>query len=76
MTVTYLAISATYSPASSTRPCSWCFSASPGSGWVLGQNILIGYLTNALLSRCAPDISGVSTTTLQIGGAFGLSPPP
>lgn len=34
---------------------------------------LIGHLTNAVSPRYAPDISGASTTTLQVGGALGVA---
>ena len=34
---------------------------------------LIGHLTNATPDEYAPDISGVSTTTLQIGGTLGVA---
>lgn len=33
----------------------------------------IGHVTNAVPPRNAPDISGVTTTTLQIGGALGVA---
>lgn len=44
-----------------------------GLGLGTGFNTLIGHLTNAGPSRYAPDISGASTTTLQIGGAIGVA---
>jgi MFS family permease len=43
-----------------------------GLGLGTGFATLIAHLTDAVPSRYAPDISGVSTTTLQIGGAIGV----
>jgi hypothetical protein len=44
-----------------------------GLGLGSGFNALIAHLTGAVPSRYAADISGVSTTTLQIGGAVGVA---
>jgi MFS family permease len=44
-----------------------------GLGLGSGFNALIAHLTGAVPSRYAADISGVSTTTLQIGGAIGVA---
>lgn len=44
-----------------------------GLGLGIGFTTLIGHLTNAVPVRYAPDISGVSTTVLQIGGAVGVA---
>jgi MFS family permease len=44
-----------------------------GLGLGTGFNTLIAHLTSAVPSRYSPDISGVSTTTLQIGGAIGVA---
>lgn len=44
-----------------------------GLGLGTGFAPLIGHLTNAVPTTAAPDISGVSTTTLQIGAAFGVA---
>lgn len=44
-----------------------------GLGLGSGFNVLISHLTDAVPSRYAPDISGVSTTTLQISGALGVA---
>ena len=44
-------------------------------GFGLGTQFssLIGHLTNAVDSRHAPDISGTSTTLMQLGGAIGVA---
>jgi MFS family permease len=44
-----------------------------GLGLGTGFVTLLGHLTNATPGRYASDISGVSTTTLQIGGALGVA---
>jgi predicted MFS family arabinose efflux permease len=47
--------------------------AAGGFGLGIQFSTLIGHLTNAVDPRYAPDISGTSTTTLQIGGALGVA---
>jgi hypothetical protein len=44
-----------------------------GLGLGSGFNALIAHLTGVVPSRFAADISGVSTSTLQIGGAVGVA---
>ncbi len=44
-----------------------------GLGLGIQFSALIAHLTNAVPPEYAPDISGVSTTTLQIGGAVGVA---
>lgn len=44
-----------------------------GLGLGTGFATLIGHLANAVPARYAPDISGVSTTVLQIGAALGVA---
>ena len=44
-----------------------------GLGLGLQFSALVGHLTNAVAPRYAPDISGVSTTVMQIGGALGAA---
>lgn len=44
-----------------------------GLGLGTGFATLIGHVTNSVPTDYAPDISGVSTTTLQIGGAIGVA---
>jgi Major Facilitator Superfamily len=44
-----------------------------GLGLGIQFSSLYAHLTNAVPSRYAADISGVSTTTLQIGGALGVA---
>lgn len=44
-----------------------------GFGLGVGFTTLLNHLTNAVDPQHAPDISGVSTTTLQIGGALGVA---
>jgi hypothetical protein len=34
---------------------------------------MIAHLTSAVATRYAPDISGVTTTTMQIAGALGIA---
>lgn len=44
-----------------------------GLGLGTGFATLIGHLANSVPARYAPDISGVITTMLQIGGAIGVA---
>jgi MFS family permease len=44
-----------------------------GLGLGGGFATLIGHLTSAVAPGYAPDLSGVTTTTLQIGGAIGVA---
>jgi MFS family permease len=44
-----------------------------GFGLGIQFNALIAHLTSSVPPGYAPDISGVSTTTLQIGGAIGVA---
>jgi MFS family permease len=44
-----------------------------GLGLGIGFVALMGHLTSAVAPRHAADISGVSTTTTQIGGAIGVA---
>jgi MFS family permease len=44
-----------------------------GFGLGTGFATMIGILTSSVPTRYAPDISGVSTTVLQIGGAVGVA---
>jgi MFS family permease len=44
-----------------------------GLGLGLQFSALLGHMTNAVAPRYAPDISGVSTTVMQIGGAIGAA---
>jgi MFS family permease len=44
-----------------------------GLGLGIQFSALLAHLTNAVPAEYAPDISGVSTTTLQIGGALGVA---
>ena len=44
-----------------------------GLGLGIQFSALIAHLTNAVPAEYAPDISGVSTTVLQIGGAVGVA---
>ncbi|MDQ2706135.1 MAG: hypothetical protein M3Z25_00135 [Actinomycetota bacterium] len=47
--------------------------AAGGLGLGVQFATVIGHLANAVPARNAPDISGASTTTLQIGGALGVA---
>jgi MFS family permease len=47
--------------------------AAGGLGLGVQFATVIGHLTNSVSTRYAPDISGASTTTLQIGGALGVA---
>jgi predicted MFS family arabinose efflux permease len=61
------------------------YTGRPGDGWLIpllglgglglgtGFATLLTHLTNAVPASNAPDISGVSTTTTQIGGAIGVA---
>jgi predicted MFS family arabinose efflux permease len=44
-----------------------------GLGLGIQFSALVGHLTSAVAPRYAPDISGVSTTVMQIGGAVGAA---
>jgi MFS family permease len=44
-----------------------------GLGLGTGFATLIAHLTNAVPAEYAPDISGVTTTSLQIGGTLGVA---
>jgi Major Facilitator Superfamily len=44
-----------------------------GFGLGLQYSSLLGHLTEAVPNRYAPEISGVSTTGIQIGGAVGIA---
>ncbi len=44
-----------------------------GFGLGIQFSALIAHLTNSVADRYAPDISGVTTTTAQIGGAIGVA---
>jgi MFS family permease len=44
-----------------------------GLGLGIQFSSMIAHLTNAVPSRYAADISGVSTTTIQVGGALGVA---
>jgi hypothetical protein len=47
--------------------------ATGGLGLGIGFAALIGHLTNSVPAGYAPDISGVATTVLTIGGAVGVA---
>ena len=47
--------------------------AAGGLGLGIQFAALLGHLTNAVPPRFAPDISGVSTTVLPIGGGLGVA---
>ena len=47
-----------------------------GLGLGIQFNALIMHLTTIAPAGYAPDISGVSTTTIQIGAAIGVAPVP
>jgi predicted MFS family arabinose efflux permease len=44
-----------------------------GLGLGIGFNTQVGHLTDAVEAEHAPDISGTSTTVMQIGGAAGVA---
>lgn len=44
-----------------------------GLGLGIQFSALITHLTSAVPTKYAPDVSGVSTTTMQIGGAMGVA---
>jgi MFS family permease len=69
----YLAISATLFAGGHNDALLIVLLAAGGLGLGTQFSSLIAHLTNAVPQRYAPDISGVSTTTLQIGGALGVA---
>jgi MFS family permease len=72
----YLLLSAAYLGISTLRPGDLVLAALlalGGLGLGAGFVTMLGHLTNATPARYAPDISGVSTTTLQIGGTLGVA---
>lgn len=73
LTVAYLAISAAMFTGTPGDALLAGLLAVGGLGLGTGFATLIGHLTSAVPDRYAPDISGVATTTLQIGGAIGVA---
>lgn len=69
----YIAISASLFARSHNSALLMVLLGAGGLGLGTQFSTLIGHLTNAVPKRYAPDISGVSTTTLQIGGAVGVA---
>ncbi|GAA4628393.1 MFS transporter [Actinoallomurus vinaceus] len=73
LTAAYLAISADLFAGSHGLGPLIPLLAAGGFGLGTQFSSLLGRLTNAVPPRYAPDISGVSTTVLQIGGALGVA---
>jgi hypothetical protein len=73
LTVAYLAISLALFAGQRAGVLLGVLLALGGLGLGTGFATLIGHLTDAVPGRYAPDISGVATTTLQIGGAIGVA---
>jgi MFS family permease len=73
LALTYLAIGATVIIAAPSDILLAVLLALGGLGLGTGFTTLIGHLTNSVPARYAPDISGVVTTILQIGGALGVA---
>jgi MFS family permease len=69
----YLAISAVLFAGRPTDVVLAVLLALGGFGLGTGFAVMIGYLASAVPKQYAPDISGVSTTGLQIGGAIGVA---
>ena len=69
----YLAISATLLTGHRSDLLLVILLAAGGLGLGTQFTTLIAHLTTAVPVRYAPDISGASTTTLQIGGALGVA---
>ncbi len=73
LAVAYLAISAVTHGGRPNDIVLLVLLAVGGFGLGTGFVTLIGHLTNAVPEGYAPDISGVATTALQIGGAIGVA---
>jgi len=72
----YLLLTAAYLAIGALRPDGALFIVLLGFGGLglgIGFAALLGHLTTAVAPRHAAEISGVSTTTTQIGGAIGVA---
>lgn len=69
----YAAISAALFNDNHSEPLLIVLLALGGLGLGIQFSALIAHLTDVVPAEYAPDISGVSTTTLQIGGAVGVA---
>jgi MFS family permease len=73
LSLAYLAVSVSLFAGSHNVPLLMVLLAVGGFGLGIQFSTVISHLTSAVPKRYAPDISGVSTTTLQIGGAVGVA---
>jgi uncharacterized protein (TIGR03086 family) len=73
MAAAYAAIAVTVRTGPPGYPLLALLLAAGGLGLGTGFATLIGHLTGAVPAGYAPDISGVTTTTLQVGGAIAVA---
>lgn len=73
LTGAYLAISITLFTGNHDQALLIVLLGGGGLGLGLQFNALIAHLTNAVPAHYAPDISGVTTTVMQIGGAIAIA---
>lgn len=73
LTAAYAAISATAFAGHHGEPLLIVLLGIGGLGLGIQFSALLGHLTATVSTRYAADISGVSTTTMQIGGALGVA---
>lgn len=69
----YVAISAASFAGELSEPLLAVMFVLGGLGWGIAFTALIGHLTDAVPVRHAADISGVITTTSQLGGSIGVA---
>jgi len=73
LAVSYLAISITWFTGQHLQALLVVLLGMGGLGLGIQFSAMIRHLINAVPARYAPDISGVSTTTMQIGGAISVA---
>lgn len=73
MVLAYLAISAAGFAGALSEALLGTLFAGGGFGLGMGFTTMLGHLANATPSRLAPDLSGVATTTTQLGGSIGVA---
>jgi predicted MFS family arabinose efflux permease len=73
LAASYLAISITWFTGAHLEALLVVLLGMGGLGLGIQFSALIRHLTNAVPAQYAPDISGVSTTTMQIGGAISVA---
>ncbi|MDQ2761409.1 MAG: MFS transporter [Actinomycetota bacterium] len=73
LTASYLALSAALFSGDHGEALLVVVLGAGGLGLGIQFSALLGHLTNAVPAEYAPDISGVTTTGIQIGGAIGVA---